>query len=99
MNPFDHSLRDAQCDIPSLVPWTPFADHKHSRFTLKKFTNLINAQIPHFGDFRNGIVPLDVHRGLDLGWYGHFALVTPAGSKGSSNWLVGFRESCAKDSS
>jgi hypothetical protein len=66
MNSFDHSLRNAQRDVPSLVPWTPFADHKHSRFTLKKFTNFINAQIPHFGDFRNGIVPLDVHRGLDL---------------------------------
>jgi hypothetical protein len=38
-------------------------------------------------------MPFDVHRGLDLGWYGHCALLTPAGSKGLSNWLVGFRKS------
>ena len=66
MNSFDHSLRNAQRDIPSLVPWTPIADHKHTGLILEKFTNFISTQIPHFGDFRNGIVPLDVHRGLDL---------------------------------
>ena len=61
MNSFDHSLRNAQRNIPPLVPWTPFADHKHTRLILEKFTNFISTQIPHFSDFRNGIVPLDMH--------------------------------------
>jgi len=76
-----------------------FPNHKHASLTLEKLTDFIRAQVPHFGDFRNGIMPLDVHRGLDLGWYGHCGLVTPIGSRRSSNWLVGFRESCGKDSS
>ena len=66
MNSFEHCLRDAQCDIPSLVPRTPLSYDKHAGLILEKFTNFIRTQIPHFGDFRNGIVPLDVHRGLDL---------------------------------
>src|ERR1700747_2237640 len=99
MDPFEHSLRNADRDVPSLVPWTPLTYDKHTWFVLKKLANFVSAQAPHFGDFCNGIMPLDVHRGLDLGWYGHFALVTPAGLKGSSNSLVGFRESGGKDSS
>jgi hypothetical protein len=66
MDPLKHSLGNAQCDVPSLVAWTPLSDHKHTRLVLEKLTNFISAQVPHFGDFRNGIVPLDVHRGLDL---------------------------------
>jgi len=81
VNTFEHSLRNAQRDVPSLVALTPLSDHKHTRLVFKKLTDFITAQVPHFGDFRNGIMPLDVHRGLDLGWYGHFALVTPAGSR------------------
>ena len=65
--------------------------HKHTGLILEKLANFISTQIPHFGDFRNGIMPLDVHRGLDLGWYGHCVLVTPPGSRRStstsSNWL------------
>jgi hypothetical protein len=99
MDPFEDGLRNADRDVPSLVPWTPLTYDKHTWFVLKKLANFVSAQAPHFGDFRNGIMPLDVHRGLDLGWYGHCALVTPAGSRRSSNWLVGFRESCGKDSS
>ncbi|MHB8525004.1 MAG: hypothetical protein ACYDD2_02455 [Candidatus Acidiferrales bacterium] len=66
MNSFDYSLRNAQRDVPPLVAWTPFSDHKHTRLILEKLTHFISTEIPHFGDFRNGIVPLDVHRGLDL---------------------------------
>src|SRR5882762_3700211 len=99
MDPFEHTLRNAQCDVPFLAVRTPFSDNKHARLVLEKLTNFIRTQVPHFGDFRNGIMPLDVHRGLDLGWYGHCVLVTPIGSRRSSNWLVGFRESCGKDSS
>jgi hypothetical protein len=61
MNSFDHSLRNAQRDIPSLVPWTPFSDHENTRLIFKKLTNLISAQIPHLSDFRNGVVPFDMH--------------------------------------
>src|SRR6267143_1131047 len=51
MNAFEHSLRNAQRNIPSLVAWTPFSDHKHARLILEKSTNLISAQIPHLRDF------------------------------------------------
>src|SRR5712664_4678337 len=77
MDPFEHSLRNTQRHVPSLAAWTPFSDHEHARFVLEKLTDFIRAQVPHFGDFRNGIMPLDVHRGLDLGWSGHSVLVTP----------------------
>ena len=60
MNPFNHSLGNAQRNIPPLVAWTPFSNHKHTRLILEKFTNLISAQIPHLSDFRNGVVPLDM---------------------------------------
>jgi len=60
MNAFEHSLRNAQRNIPSLVAWSPFPDHKHTRLILDKFTNLISAQVPHLSDFRNGVVPLDM---------------------------------------
>jgi len=50
MNAFEHSLRNAQRNIPSLVAWTPFSDHKHARLILEKSTNLISAQIPHLSD-------------------------------------------------
>ncbi len=61
MNAFEHSLRNAQRNVPSLVAWTPLSDYKHARLILEKFTNLITAQIPHLSDFRNGVVPLDMH--------------------------------------
>jgi len=61
MNAFDHSLRNAQGDIPSLMARTPLSYHKHTRLILEKLTNLISAQIPHLSDFRNGVVPLDMH--------------------------------------
>src|SRR5439155_26255987 len=99
VNAFDDRLRNAQSKIAPLAARIRFTNHKHASFTLEKLTDFIRAQVPHFGDFRNGIMPLDVHRGLDLGWYGHCALVTPAGSRRSSNRLVGLRESCSKHSS
>jgi hypothetical protein len=43
------------------MTWTPFSDHENTRLIFKKLTNLIGAQIPHLSDFRNGIVPLDMH--------------------------------------
>src|SRR6266851_4395540 len=92
MDPFQHGPGNPQCDIPSLVAWAPLSKHKHTWFFFEKLANFIRAQVPHFGDFRNGIMPFDVHRGLDLGWYGHCALLTPIGSTRSSNWLVGLRE-------
>jgi hypothetical protein len=66
MNAFEHLLRNPQRDVPSLVTRTPLSYDKHTRLILEKFTNLISTQIPQLGDFRNGIMPLDVHRGLDL---------------------------------
>jgi len=71
MNTFEHGVRNPQRNIPPLVARISFSKHKHTWLILKKFTNLISAQTPHFGDFRNGIVPLDVHRGLDLCSFGH----------------------------
>jgi hypothetical protein len=43
MNPFEHSLRDAQWDVPPLVAWTPLPEHKHAGLILKKFANLIDT--------------------------------------------------------
>jgi len=61
MNSFEHSLRNAQRNVPPLVAWTPFSDHENTRLIFKKLTNLISAQIPHLSDFRNGVVPFDMH--------------------------------------
>ena len=66
MNAFEHFLGNSQCDVPSLVTWTPFPYDKDTRLIFEQLTNFISTQIPHLGDFRNGIMPLDVHRGLDL---------------------------------
>jgi hypothetical protein len=46
MDPFEHSLRNAQRDVPSLVAWTPFSDHEHARLVLEKLTNFVGAQVP-----------------------------------------------------
>jgi len=62
MNPFEDCLRNAQRDIPSLVAWTAFSDRKHTGLILEKLANFVRTQIPHFGDFGNGIVPLSVWR-------------------------------------
>jgi hypothetical protein len=79
------------------VPRTPFTYHEHSWFALEKLANFVGTQTPHFGDFRNGIMPLDVHRGLDLGWYGHcVAAASPGFAKIDEyliDWLSGFRSS------
>ena len=96
MNAFEHFLRDAQCDISSLVARTPVSYDKHARLVLEQLTNFIRTQVPQFGDFRNGIMPLDVHRGLDLGWYGHCVAATPPGfakiDEYLVDWLPGFRK-------
>src|ERR1700682_1107930 len=65
MNPFEHGLRNAQRNIPSLVPRTALTYNKHARLILEKFTNLISAQIPHLSDFRNGVVALGGYRSDD----------------------------------
>src|SRR5437016_4416090 len=62
MDPFEHSLRNTQRHVPSLVAWTPFSDHEHARLVLEKLTDFIRTQVPHFGDFRNGIVSLGMRR-------------------------------------
>ena len=61
------AARNAQSKITPLAARIRFTNHKHTNFTLEKLTDFIRAQVPHFGDFRNGIMPFDVHRGLDLG--------------------------------
>ena len=66
VNAFEHGARNPQRNIPSLVARTSFSEDKHTRLILEKFANFVRTQVPHFGDFRNGVVPLDVHRGLDL---------------------------------
>ncbi len=96
MDAFEHFLRDAQRDVPSLVARTPFTNHQHAWLVLEKPTNFIRTQVPQFGDFRNGIMPLDVHRGLDLGWYGHCVAATPPRlamiDEYLVDWLSGFRK-------
>src|SRR6266436_1023820 len=82
MNPFEHSLRNAQCDVPSLVAWTQLSDHKDSRLVLEKLTNFIRTQVPHFGNFRNGVVPFGRGRGFDLGQRSHWSRSTPPTCKG-----------------
>jgi hypothetical protein len=66
MDPFQHGLGNPQCDIPSLVTWAPLSKHKHTWFFLEKFANFVRTQVPDFGDFRNGVVPLSVRRGIEL---------------------------------
>ncbi|MGB7025576.1 MAG: hypothetical protein WBD73_17440 [Candidatus Acidiferrales bacterium] len=61
MNAFEHSLRNPQRNVPSLMARTPLTYDKHTRLILEKLTNLVSAQIPHLSDFRNGVVPLDMH--------------------------------------
>jgi hypothetical protein len=34
----------------------------------KNIANLVGAQIPHGGNFHNGIVSFDKSAGLELGW-------------------------------
>src|SRR6266513_1141779 len=65
MHPFENSLRNAQGNIPSLVPRTALTYNKHAGLILEKFTNLISAQIPHFSDFRDGVVSFGGHRSED----------------------------------
>jgi len=46
MDPFEYSLRNAKCEVASLVAWTPLPDHKHARLVLEKLTNFVGAQVP-----------------------------------------------------
>jgi len=66
MNAFDDRLWNAQRDVPSLVPRISLPNHKHARLTVEKLTNFISTQVPHFGEFRNGVVPLGVRRMVRL---------------------------------
>jgi len=68
MNTFEHRVRNPQRNIASLVAGTAFSEHKYPRFILEKLSNFVCTQVPHFGDFRNGVVPLGVRRGLELEW-------------------------------
>jgi hypothetical protein len=61
MDPLQYRLRNPQSNIPPLVAWTSLSDYKHARLILEKFSNLISTQIPHLSDFRNGVVPFDMH--------------------------------------
>lgn len=66
MNAFEHGARNPQRNIPPLVARTSFSEHKHTRLILEEFANFVRTQVPHFGDFRNGVVPLSVRRGIEL---------------------------------
>jgi hypothetical protein len=68
MNTFHHGVRNPQRNISPLVTRTSISEHKDTRLILEEFANFIGTQVPHFGDFRNGIVPLGVRRGLELEW-------------------------------
>jgi len=46
MDPFEYSLRNAKCDVASLVAWTQLSDHKYARLVLEKLTNFVGAQVP-----------------------------------------------------
>jgi hypothetical protein len=67
MNPFDNRLWNAQGDVPSLTRVWP-ADDKDAGLVFKKITNFVGAQIPHRGNFRDGIVSFNKSPGLKLGW-------------------------------
>jgi len=62
MNAFDDRLRNTQRDVSPLVPRISLPNHKHPRLTVEKLTDFISAQVPHFGEFRNGVMPLGMHR-------------------------------------
>jgi hypothetical protein len=66
MNTFQHGARNPQRNIPSLVARASFSERKHTRFILEKFANFVRTQVPHFGDFRNGVVPLGMRRSIEL---------------------------------
>ena len=70
---------NAECHVAPLVTTVTLSDDKNTRLAFKKLAHLVGAQIPHFRDFPNGIVPLDVHRGFNLRccWHGlKFGLLT-----------------------
>jgi len=66
MHTFDHGAGNSQGNIPSLVARASISEHKYTRLILEKFANFVRTQVPHFGDFRNGVVPLGVRRGIEL---------------------------------
>ena len=66
MNAFEHGAGNSQGNIPSLVARASISEHKYTRLILEKFANFVRTQVPHFGDFRNGVVPLGVRRGIEL---------------------------------
>lgn len=61
MDTFEHGMGNPQRNVPSFVARTSFSNHKHTWLILEKLTNFIGTQIPHLSDFRNGVVPLDMH--------------------------------------
>src|SRR5439155_19863612 len=62
MHTFDHGAGNSQGNIPSLVARASISEHKYTRLILEKFANFVRTQVPHFGDFRNGVVPLGMRR-------------------------------------
>ena len=66
MNAFEHGAGNSQRNIPPLVAGTSISQHKHTRLILEKLANFVRTQVPHFGDFRNGVVPFGVRRGIEL---------------------------------
>ena len=66
MNALEDRLRNAQRTVAPLASRIRFTNHKDARLMFEQFATFIGTQIPHFGDFRNGIMPLGVHGGFDL---------------------------------
>ena len=66
MNAFEHGAGNSQRNIPPLIAGTSISQHKHTRLILEKLANFVRTQVPHFGDFRNGVVPLGVRRSIEL---------------------------------
>lgn len=67
MNPFDNIFWYAQGDVPSLTGVSP-SDDKDAGLVFKNIANFVGAQIPHGGNFRDGIVSFNRCPRLDLGW-------------------------------
>ncbi len=67
MNPFGYRLWNAQRDVASLTGVPP-PDDKHAGLFFKEMANLVGAEVPHGGNFRDGVMPFNGSARRDLGW-------------------------------
>lgn len=66
MDTFKHRVRDSQGDVPPFVSRVSFPNDNHAWLILEEVANLVCAQIPHLGNFRDGVVPFNRSSVLDL---------------------------------